>query len=230
MKLLIIDDNERLTTRTKERLRKFYIVEQANSGEAGLQMLSGSQFDLVILDLGLPGMTGEDVCLHIKKFWPETAILIVTGKDSTSSKVTLLGMGADDYITKPFDSLELHARIKALLRRKQTSTYQKLIVVGPLILDPNTRAVSRDGTPLTLRRKEYNILEYLCLNPNRVLTRDMIIHQAWSYASSDKGLGSVDVHIKQLRDKVDRPFPEKIIKTVYGLGYMLEVAHPKGSR
>ena len=222
MKLLIIDDNERLTKRTKERLQKFYIVEQAHSGEIGLQMLSASRFDLVILDLGLPGVTGEDVCAHIKQFWPETAVLIVTGKESTASKVHLLNSGADDYITKPFDSLELHARIKALLRRKQTSTYRKMIVVESLVLDPNTRAVTRDGVPIALRRKEYDILEYLCLNPDRVLTRDMIIHHAWSYSSSEKGLGSVDVHIKQIRDKIDRPFTTKLIKTIYGLGYMLE--------
>lgn len=222
MKILIIDDNERLALRTKERLQKWYVVEIAHTGEDGLQALASSSFDLILLDLGLPGLTGNEVCIQIKKFWPETAVLVVSGEDSTASKVNLLTTGADDYITKPFEIQELHARIRALLRRKHSSVYREKIVIGSLEIDPNTRTVTRNGLPIELRRKEFNILEYLCLNPGRVLTREMIVHQAWP-ASSGSWTGSVDVHIKQIRDKVDKPFDDPLIKTVYGLGYMVEI-------
>ena len=221
MKILIIDDNYRLSDRTKEKLQKRYIVEQSFSGEEGLVLLSETPCDLVLLDLGLPGMPGLDVCTQIKKFWPETAILVITGEDSMLSKVTLLQAGADDYITKPYDSPELHARIQALLRRKQNSTYRPKICIDTLEINLDARTVTREGKDIILRRKEFDILEYLCLNQGRVLTREMIVHQAWP-SSSDGGTGSVDVHVKQIRDRIDRPFSKKLIKTVYGLGYMIQ--------
>lgn len=223
MKILIIDDNERLARRTKERLQKWYVIDTADSGETGLQMLSHSDYDLILLDLALPGINGDQVCMQIKSFWPDTAVLIVSGEDSTTSKVNLLGIGADDYITKPYEFRELHARIQAILRRSQATTYREKVVVGNLTLDPNDRTVMRNGIYITLRRKEFNILEYLCLNPGRILTREMIIHQAWPVESSVNWTSSVDVHIKQLRDKIDKPFDTPMIKTVYGLGYMIEV-------
>lgn len=222
MKILIIDDNERLSKRIKERLQKWYIVDIAHTGEAGLQALSQSDFDLVLLDLGLPGMTGDQVCMQVKSYWPDTAVIIITGEDSIASKVNLLSIGADDYITKPYEFKELHARIQAILRRTKTTSYQEKIVVGELILDPNDRTVMRSGVHIALRRKEFNILEYLCLNPGRILTREMIVHQAWPVESSSNWTGSVDVHIKQIRDKVDKPFDTPMIKTVYGLGYLVE--------
>lgn len=167
-------------------------------------------------------MTGDQVCMQIKSYWPDTAVIIITGEDSTASKVNLLSIGADDYITKPYEFKELHARIQAILRRTKTTSYQEKVVVGELILDPNDRTVMRGGTHIALRRKELNILEYLCLNPGRILTREMIVHQAWPVESSANWTGSVDVHIKQIRDKVDKPFDTPMIKTVYGLGYMVE--------
>ncbi|UTX51609.1 response regulator transcription factor [Candidatus Saccharibacteria bacterium TM7i] len=226
MKILVIDDNERLAKRTKDKLQKWYIVELAYSGEAGLQALTDAPFDLILLDLGLPGMTGEETCRQIKTFWPEIAILVTTGEDSTASKVNLLEIGADDYITKPYETAELHARIRALLRRKQAAGYREKIVIDSLELDPNTRTVTREGTPITLRRKEFNILEYLCMNPGRILTREMIVLQAWP-ANANNWTGSVDVHIKQIRDKIDKPFQKKLLKTAYGLGYMIE-SHSDG--
>ncbi len=222
MKLLIIDDNSRLAQRTKERLQKWYVIEIASSGEDGLSLLSQSEYDLILLDLGLPGLAGHEVCRQIKILWPEIAVLVVTGEDSIQSKVDLLTIGADDYITKPFDSQELLARIRALIRRKSTATYRPTITVDSLELDPNTRTATRDGQAIYLRRKEYNILEYLCMNPGRVLTREMIVNQAWP-ASAGNWTGSVDVHIKQIRDKVDKPFNNHLIKTVYGLGYMVDM-------
>ena len=221
MKLLIIEDNEYVAMAAKKRLGKWYTVDTAFSGEEGLDLLSKYPYDLVLLDLGLPGITGQHVCTQIRRFWPETAILIITGEGATPSKLALFNEGADDYLQKPYDAAELLARVRALLRRRQNSTYQTKITVGPLVIDPESRTVTRDGLPIELRRKEYNILECLCLNPGRIMTREMIVHKAWPAASND-WTGSVDVHIKQLRDKIDRPFEEKLLATVYGLGYMIQ--------
>ena len=222
MKVLIIDDNERLAARTKDRLKKWYLIDLAFSGEDGLHALATASYDIVLLDLGLPGMSGAEVCNNIKKIWPEVAVLIVSGEDSLLSKVALLDSGADDYITKPFETPELHARIRALLRRKQNGAYREVITIDTLRINPNDRTVSREDQQIKLRRKEYDILEYLCANPGRVLTREMIVNQAWP-ASHNSWTGSIGVHIKQIRDKVDKPFKTKLIKTVYGLGYTIEV-------
>lgn len=229
MKILIIDDNIRLAQRTKERLRRWYVIETAHSGEDGLQALRHSKFDLVILDLGLPGIHGSSVCAHIKQSWPETAILVVTGEDSLISKVSLLDTGADDYITKPFELSEIQARIRAIFRRKQSAPYRNTIKIDDLEIDPNTHTVIRGGKTINLRRKEYNILEYLCMNPGRILTKEMIVNQAWP-TSSEKWTNSIGVHIKQIRDKIDRDSPNKLIKTVYGLGYMVVIPHADNTK
>lgn len=222
MKILIIEDNPRLAERIKNHLQKWYIVELAQSGAEGLQAISAHSFDLVLLDLGLPDMTGLEVCKHIRDISSDIPILVVTGVDTTISKVELLDTGADDYITKPFEPPELIARINALSRRRNRSDVQPLIIAGDLIINPSSRKVERDGKQITLRRKEFDILEYLAINKGRVMSRQMIINHAWSSTSSS-WIGSVDVHIKQLRDKIDKPFSYPLIKTSYGVGYMIEV-------
>lgn len=222
MKILIIEDNPRLAERIKNQLQKWYIVELAPSGAEGLQAISAHSFDLVLLDLGLPDMTGLEVCKHIRDISSDIPILVVTGVDTTISKVELLDTGADDYITKPFEPPELIARINALSRRRNRSNVQPLIIAGDLIINPSSRKVERDGKQITLRRKEFDILEYLAINKGRVMSRQMIINHAWSSTSSS-WIGSVDVHIKQLRDKIDKPFSYPLIKTSYGVGYMIEV-------
>lgn len=222
MKILIIEDNPRLAERIKNQLQKWYIVELAQSGAEGLQAISAHSFDLVLLDLGLPDMTGLEVCKHIRDISSDIPILVVTGVDTTISKVELLDTGADDYITKPFEPPELIARINALSRRRNRSDVQPLIIAGDLIINPSSRKVERDGKQITLRRKEFDILEYLAINKGRVMSRQMIINHAWSSTSSS-WIGSVDVHIKQLRDKIDKPFSYPLIKTSYGVGYMIEV-------
>lgn len=222
MKILIIEDNPRLAERIKNQLQKWYIVELAPSGAEGLQAISAHSFDLVLLDLGLPDMTGLEVCKHIRDISSDIPILVVTGVDTTISKVELLDTGADDYITKPFEPPELIARINALSRRRNRSNVQPLIIAGDLIINPSSRKVERDGKQINLRRKEFDILEYLAINKGRVMSRQMIINHAWSSTSSS-WIGSVDVHIKQLRDKIDKPFSYPLIKTSYGVGYMIEV-------
>lgn len=221
MKLLIIEDNPILAEKMKRQLQKWFVVEIAPSGDKGLHLISTSSFDCILLDLGLPDAPGEEVCQKIRSLDQCTPILVITGIDSTGSRVSLLDNGADDYLTKPFDVAELRARINALLRRSARSQSIPLLTLLDLTLDPNKRIVKRGGKLIHLRKKEFDILEYLIANPGRILSRQMIINHAWSTTS--KGwVGSVDVHIKQLRDKIDKPFSVPLIKTCYGVGYMVE--------
>lgn len=221
MKLLVIEDNPRLADRIKKQLGRWYIVETAESGDKGLQLVNSGSFDIVLLDLGLPDTPGLEICRQIRHISSDIPILIVTGIDTVASRVQLLDSGADDYITKPFDLAELRARINALARRRLRSIDTPVIHIGDLVIDPTRRLVTREGVLITLRRKEFDILEYLASNPGRVMSRQNIINHAWT-STSNSWTGSVDVHIKQLRDKVDRPFSYPLIKTSYGVGYMLQ--------
>lgn len=222
MKLLVIEDNPRLADKIRQQLQKWYVVEVALSGDAGLALASATEFNCILLDLGLPDATGSQVCRRIRSLDSGVPILVLTGIDTTESRVELLDGGADDYLTKPFDIAELRARINALIRRRVRTQTVPIITVGDLVLDPAKRSVTRAGAPIQLRKKEFDILEYLALNPNRVLSRQMIINHAW-VTSSKSWTGSVDVHIKQLRDKIDKPFAYPLIKTSYGVGYMVEI-------
>lgn len=220
MKILVIEDNPLLSNRMKNLLKKRFIVELATSGHEAISTVVSQEFDIILLDLGLPDMPGIEVCQKLRELDINAPILVVTGIDETLSKVSLLNCGADDYITKPFDSNELHARIDALLRRKERGDVQNKIEVCDIVIDPSKRVVTRAGKLIELRRKEFDILEYLALNKGRVLSRQMIINHAWA-STSTSWTGSVDVHIKQLRDKIDRPFATQIIKTTYGVGYSI---------
>ncbi len=222
MKILVIEDNPRLASKIKQQLSKWYITETSMSGDEGLQQVTTTPFNIVLLDLGLPDTPGLEVCRQIRNITKDLPILVVTGVDTIESRVELLDAGADDYITKPFDITELRARINALIRRRARNIYKDTISIGDLTIDPSKRSVVRSGQQINLRRKEFDILEYLATHPGRVMSRQMIINHAWS-TTSDSWIGSVDVHIKQLRDKVDRPFAYPLIKTSYGVGYMLDI-------
>lgn len=221
MKILVIEDNPRLSERIRQQLQKWYLVDLANSGDDALRKLASNTYDLTILDLGLPDMPGMEVCRQIRRTNNELPVLVLTGIDSTASRVELLDIGADDYVTKPFDVSELRARINALARRKSRSPAIPLLSIGDLTLNPSSREVTRGGAAIHLRRKEFEILEYLLQNAGRVMSREMIVNHAWPITSNTWS-GSVDVHIKQLRDKIDRPFSYPLIKTSYGVGYMIE--------
>jgi DNA-binding response OmpR family regulator len=222
MKILVIEDNPRLASRIKQQLRKWYLVETALSGDEGLQHVATDSFDIALLDLGLPDTPGLEICKQIRLISKDIPILIVTGIDTAESRVELLDSGADDYLTKPFNIAELHARINALARRRLRSPSSEILTIGDLVIDTARRSVMRAGLPIELRRKEFDILEYLVSHPGRVLSRQMIINHAWTSTSSS-WIGSVDVHIKQLRDKVDRPFSYPLIKTSYGVGYVIDL-------
>ncbi|HSW66259.1 MAG TPA: response regulator transcription factor [Bacillota bacterium] len=221
MKILLIEDNNSLAESLKKQLGKNFVVEMAHTGEEGLQQaLAGGQ-DVIILDLSLPDMGGYDICRTIRLSNVHTPILILTGADDVTSRVSLLNAGADDYVTKPFSIAELKARLGALLRRAPVVSTSAVITVQDLVIDPNRRRVERAGVTVDLRRKEFDILEYLARNRGRPVTRAMILDHAWD-GTKDTWNNTVDVHIKHLRDKIDRPFGEPLIKTAYGIGYMID--------
>lgn len=221
MKLLVVEDNPRLAERIKHKLHKIHSIDIEDNGHAAIEKSKQVEYDVIILDLGLPDMSGQEVCRLLRLSGITAPILILTAVDELDSKVRLLDIGADDYLTKPFDSNELRARIAALARRKSRHNPRKIISYLDLIIDIEQRKVSRAGIDIILRRKEFDILEYLISNSGRILTRDMIMNHAWD---GDKlsWNSTIDVHIKHLRDKIDRPFNVAIIKTAYGLGYRVD--------
>lgn len=223
MKILIIEDNPRLIVKLGGSLKKWFVVEIANTGGKGLKLAQTQHFDLILLDLNLPDIHGLQVCSKIRETNTDIPILILTGDLTNSSQVELLNAGADNYITKPLNIDNLRAHINSLARRRKRSEHELAIMVGDLCVDPTRRIVSRAGTPITLRRKEFDILEYLAKNPGRILSRQNIIDHAWSSTSAG-WTGSVDVHIKKLRDAIDKPFGVNSVKTTYGVGYTLEAA------
>lgn len=223
MKLLLIEDNKPLADSLKKQLGKTFIIDACHTGEDGLRQALNGSYDIIVLDLGLPDKNGHDVCRAIRANGVSVPILILTGVDDIESRVALLDDGADDYLTKPFNIAELRARLGALLRRPAALFTASLLTVDDLVLDPNRRSVVRAGVPISLRRKEFDILEYLVRNQGRPVTRAMILDHAWD-GTKDAWNNTVDVHIKHLRDKVDRPFAFPLIQTAYGIGYMVDSA------
>lgn len=222
MKLLLIEDNKPLAESLKKQLGKTFVIDVAHSGEDGLRQALSGTYDIIILDLGLPDKNGHDVCRSIRGNAISIPIIILTGTDDIESRVALLDDGADDYLVKPFNVAELQARLGALLRRPTNTYTTNVLTLHDLTLDPLRRSVHRGGQSIALRRKEFDILEYLLRNQGRPVTRAMILDHAWD-GSKDAWNNTVDVHIKHLRDKVDRPFTTPLIQTAYGIGYMVDV-------
>jgi len=221
MKLLLIEDNQRLSERISYHLRKSYVVDIVESGEDALEKVKNIEYGVILLDLGLPGMSGLEVCKNIRRLKVDNPILVLTGNADITDRVALLNAGADDYVTKPFNTDELRARIAAVGRRQTRSHIRSIITYRELTMDIDQHKVSRAGAEITLRRKEFDILEYLITNKGRIMTRDMIMDHVWS-SHTNSWTSTVDVHIKHLRDKVDKPFEDAYIKTAYGLGYKIE--------
>lgn len=222
MKLLCIEDNTDLIESIRHFLAAGSNIDSATAGKAGLTLAAKHQYDAIILDLGLPDMSGLDVCLEIRRSDARTPILVLSGTKDSNTKVALFEAGADDYLTKPFTVAELRARLFALLKRVNYDVDHRLyqLKVGNLTLDPLSRRVERSGKALKLRRKEFDILEYLMRNEGKIVTRSMIMDNVWE----DNNLswdGTINVHIKRMRDQIDRPYKHKLIKTAYGLGYTI---------
>ncbi|HSX31966.1 MAG TPA: response regulator transcription factor [Candidatus Saccharimonadales bacterium] len=223
MKLLLIEDNRSLAESLKDHLGSMFAVELAHTGEDGLRYAFGDSYDIIILDLHLPDKHGYDICKLLRTNRIHTPIVVLTAEDDMSSRVNLLNGGADDYIVKPFNIAELRARLAALLRRAPDNYNNGVIIIDDLVIDPGRRHVVRAGIHIPLRRKEFDILEYMVRNRGRALTRAMILDHVWE-SNKETWHNTVDVHIKHLRDKIDRPFGSTLIKTAYGIGYMIDDA------
>lgn len=221
MKLLLVEDNQRLAERISYHLRKSYVVDVVENGEDALDKVKSIEYGVILLDLGLPDMSGLEVCKNMRLLKVNNPILVLTGNAEMTDRINLLNAGADDYVTKPFNTDELKARIAAVGRRQNRSHIRSIIEYRDLKIDIDQHKVSRSGVEINLRRKEFDILEYLITNRGRILTRDMIMNHVWS-SQTNSWTSTVDVHIKHLRDKVDRPFEEAYIKTAYGLGYKID--------
>ncbi|WP_447978339.1 response regulator [Candidatus Nitrospira bockiana] len=221
MRLLVVEDDLSVAHFLEKGLREErYAVDVVTDGETALHLAEDTPYDLIILDRMLPKRDGLSMCRALRSTGRATPILLLTVCDSTEDKVLGLDSGADDYLTKPFAFSELLARVRALLRRGHVQPPGRL-KLGDLELDPAAHRVWRGQTEIFLTSKEYALLEYLLRNAERVLTRTAIIEHVWDLRF-DCMTNIVDVHIRALRAKIDRPFSESLIKTVRGVGYVLQ--------
>jgi DNA-binding response OmpR family regulator len=218
MRVLIIEDNPIIAKSLREHLKQHYAVDICNKGRDGLRKAEAISYDTILLDLRLPDISGEDICRSLRKKNITTPIIVISGRSETETKVDLLDMGADDYMTKPFNLHELRARINVAMRHISSDCSAGAIVFDSLELDPAARTVKRADRIISLRRKEFDLLEYLMRNNGRTLTRRMIMEHIWD-ANENLWANVVDVHIKYLRDKIDRPYKSSFIQTVHGIGY-----------
>jgi DNA-binding response OmpR family regulator len=220
--ILIVEDEKGIQEYLKEFLiDNGFLVQTASDGATTLNLIRKSQPDLVLLDLGLPDMSGESVCLEIRRKYPELRLIIVSARNDTQDIVKGLSLGADDYITKPFTLDELMARVNARLRSNDTSNVIRKI--GDLELNQETHEVKRKNKLIELSPTEFRLLEYLMINKGKVVTREMILNKIWS-ASPDIETRSVDIYIGYLRKKIDKGFSDKLIQSVRGFGYILKEA------
>jgi two-component system copper resistance phosphate regulon response regulator CusR len=220
MRILVIEDERKVAEMVARGLKASrYAVDVAADGETGWAMINTYQYDLVILDLMLPGIGGLGLLKKIRLRDLAVPVLILTALDGTSSKVDNFEAGADDYLTKPFAFAELQVRVKALLRRGPVS-HNSMIRVDDLEIDRLSQMVRRAGKRVELTPKEYALLEYLATQPGRVFSRTMIVEHVWD--QSFEGLNNiVDVYVRHLREKLDDTHSTKLIRTIRGIGYSL---------
>jgi heavy metal response regulator len=221
MRILIVEDEKKVAAFIKKGLEEeTYAVDVAYDGEEGLYLGMENQYDLIILDLMLPVIDGLEVLSRLRGNKVDTPILLLTAKDSVEDKVTGLNTGADDYLTKPFAFSELLARIRVLLRRGKAETKTVLQVDG-LTLDLVSHKVNRNGEEIELTGKEYSLLEYFMRNQGKVLTRTMIAEHVWDY-NFDTFTNVIDVYVNHLRKKIDKSYPDKLLHTLRGVGYIMK--------
>lgn len=222
-KLLLVEDEPGLVLTLKDRLSKEgYEVDTATQGDQGLSMALTGTYDLVVLDLMLPGKSGFDICRDLRQHRLPMPILILTARDQVVDKVVGLKLGADDYLTKPFDTLELLARIEALLRRSaaaQSSEADCVHQIGTLRIDLRSTSVWRDGVRIDLSAREFELLRYFVSHPGETISRETLLKEVWGYAAPPN-TRTVDVHVAWLRQKLElNPKQPKLILTAPGFGY-----------
>src|SRR5262245_2608374 len=220
MRILVVEDEKKVASFLERGLAaEQYTVDVAHDGDTGLARAREGHYDLVILDLMLPGRDGASVLRELRAGGHAMPVLLLTARASLRDKVLGLDLGADDYLTKPFEFAELLARVRALLRRGAASPAPTL-ALADLILDPATREVTRAGRRIELTTREYALLEYFLRNPGRVLSRALIAQHVWG-VSFDTFTNVIDVYVNYLRRKIDADFEPKLLHTVRGAGYVL---------
>jgi two-component system copper resistance phosphate regulon response regulator CusR len=221
MRILVIEDDPTVGQYVKRGLEEHrWAVDLTADGEEGERRASSEAYDLIVLDMRLPGKSGMDVLQSLRARGFERPVLVLTAQDAVDAKVTALRAGADDYVTKPFAFEELLARVEALARRPRSIASQ-ILRVGDLVINQSTREVRRGDELIELTPKEYTVLEYLARHVGRVMSRTLITEYAWGY-HFDPGTNIVDVVINHLRKKVDAKHARKMISTVRGVGYVLK--------
>jgi DNA-binding response OmpR family regulator len=221
MKILLVEDEKAMNRTLKKELSNDYIVKAVFSGKEGEYLANVNDYDIIILDVLLPDIDGITLCQTIRSNHIKTPILMLTGISEITKKIIALDSGADDYLIKPFHFVELRARIRALLRRQPEIISSRFLIIADLQLDLINKTVRRGEQVIILRRKELQILEYFMRHVGKIITRDSFLEHLWDSAN-ESFANTIDVHIKYLRDQVDRPFEKKLIKTVYGFGYKIE--------
>ncbi|UHA57300.1 response regulator transcription factor [Candidatus Nanosynbacter sp. HMT-352] len=221
MRILLIEDDIAISRLLKEGLEdESYAVDVAHDGSEGYRTAVADEYDVIILDIMLPGMNGYEVCRALRNDGNKTPILMLTARDAERDIVEGLDTGADDYLAKPFSFDVLLARIRALLRRPNEKL-EEILQVGDLKLDPSLKKVTRASQEINLTAKEYGVLEYLMRNKGKVLSKEQIISHVWDF-DADVLPNNVELFIMFLRRKIDKPFKSKLIHTVSGFGYKLE--------
>lgn len=221
MRILVVEDEKKIASFIERGLKEqHYAVDVAPDGALGSSLADVNDYDLIILDVMLPGKDGFELCREVRAAKPEVLILMVTARDSVKDKVRGLEGGADDYLTKPFAFEELLARVAALLRRKST-VKTNVLTVADLELDRLKHTVRRAGRDIPVTSREYALLEYLMLNAGDVVTRTMITEHVWN-EDFDSFSNVIDVYINHLRNKVDKEFKKPLIHSVRGTGYVLK--------
>ncbi len=223
MKILVVDDEQVLVKGLKFNLEnEGYMVETAFDGATAVELARGGGFDLILLDLMMPEVDGLTACMQIREF-SNVPIIMLTARGEDTDKLLGFEYGADDYVTKPFNILELKARIRALLRRSggggQQEEKRELLTAGTISIDPAQRVALRDGEVVELTAKEYDLIELLIKNPRRVYSRENLMDLVWGYTYAGD-YRTVDVHIRRLREKLERnPAEPEYILTKWGVGY-----------
>lgn len=223
MRILVVEDEKKVAKALQEGLEaEQYQVTVAHTGEDGFYLINSETFDLVVLDLMLPGRNGFEILGTMRKRGLQTPVLILTAKDAIEDRVFGLDSGADDYLVKPFAFPELQARIRMLLRRGKADISPRLRF-DDLEMDLVIRTVTRKGRGLDLTAREFDLLEYLLRHQGRVVSREMLAREVWKESGRHTPLDNViDVHIARLRRKVDDPFENKLIHTIRGMGFVLK--------
>ena len=220
MRLLVVEDEKDLNRVISKRLEKEgYSVDRCFDGEEALDYIDAGEFDGIIMDIMMPKLSGLEVLRTIRQEGNKTPVLLLTAKDTVADRVNGLDAGAEDYLIKPFAFEELLARIR-VMTRKTAGSSTNTFTVADLSLDAATHTVTRGGTPIALSAKEFDILEYLIRNKGIVLSREKIENHVWNFDYSG-GTNVVDVYIRYLRKKIDDDFPQKLIHTIRGKGYVL---------